>query len=658
MTKKILKIFFAGFILITAATGNKISAETRDYFYKSFYSEIRINKDTTFDVSEKIKLNFTGEYNQAWRQIPVRKFDAITDISVVDSETGKPLDFHSKKLDKTKPESWGKYTWDRKDGNYNIEWYYDLADTSHEWIVKYRVHGGLGFYKNHDELYWNLFSNFERQINEVRATVYLPAEADKSALNINLYKPDVANGYFLNSSYKIENGRTFEYSILNVPIGSPLTIYAEWPKGIVSEKAYWIDFVKIYWGYIFSVLLIIASIIPSVVHHKKFEHRGRGVIIPEYEPPQNIPPAMAEMVARESITPKAWPATIIDLAIRGYVEIVEDVDSKMEKITAAAKRIILAVLSVILLAVILLPELLSLIDGVNTSLAEKKTGKTLLLLAPVLLFAVFKLFRFKSRPKIEYRVNKKKEFEDDVDLHDYEKRFLTAIFREKDYFSTKENKKLSNADKTRKISLEISEIDKWLYEETDQDAKVYEKPLAVKKWQAIPIIVIIGAVILAAQRTLPLGQIYIAALGSSIAVSIWFLWVKLNPYPTKEGAIIREKWLGFKLYLKTAEKYRLQNLKPEYFEKYLPYAMIFGVEKKWAKAFESVNMPAPGWYGGTAYMAGVSGPARLSGFSPSGFSQSLSSSFSSAFSTASGSSGAGGGGSAGGGGGGGGGGAS
>lgn len=31
--------------------------------------------------------------------------------------------------------------------------------------------------------------------------------------------------------------------------------------------------------------------------------------------------------------------------------------------------------------------------------------------------------------------------------------------------------------------------------------------------------------------------------------------------------------------MKTAEKYRMQNLKPEFFEKYLPYTMIFEVEK-------------------------------------------------------------------------------
>jgi uncharacterized membrane protein len=104
----------------------------------------------------------------------------------------------------------------------------------------------------------------------------------------------------------------------------------------------------------------------------------------------------------------------------------------------------------------------------------------------------------------------------------------------------------------------------------------------------------------------------------------------------------------------------MQNLTPDMFEKYLPYAMIFGIEKKWARAFDAMNLSQPQWYGGVAgshssfFSSG--GP---SGFSASAFSSSLSSSFSSAFSSSGAGGGAsGGGGGAGGGGGGGGGGAS
>ena len=52
--------------------------------------------------------------------------------------------------------------------------------------------------------------------------------------------------------------------------------------------------------------------------------KGKGTIIAEYEPPHNLPPAMAELIVTERSTDRAWSATIVDLAVRGYVKIEEE----------------------------------------------------------------------------------------------------------------------------------------------------------------------------------------------------------------------------------------------------------------------------------------------------------------------------------------------
>jgi hypothetical protein len=131
-----------------------------------------------------------------------------------------------------------------------------------------------------------------------------------------------------------------------------------------------------------------------------------------------------------------------------------------------------------------------------------------------------------------------------------------------------------------------------------------------------------------------------------------------NPRLSQRGFLLRDDWRGFVLYLKTAEQLRLQNLTPDLFEKYLPYAMVFKLEKQWARAFESMNMAAPTWYAGAYVASASSSSPSNAGFSPSAFSASFSSSFTSAFSSSGASGASGGGGGAGGGGGGGGGGAS
>ena len=59
---------------------------------------------------------------------------------------------------------------------------------------------------------------------------------------------------------------------------------------------------------------------------------------------------------------------------------------------------------------------------------------------------------------------------------------------------------------------------------------------------------------------------------------------------TKKGALAKEHIEGFKLFLETADKHRLAWQEKEHiFEKYLPYAMAFGVVEKWASVFKDLN---------------------------------------------------------------------
>ena len=60
---------------------------------------------------------------------------------------------------------------------------------------------------------------------------------------------------------------------------------------------------------------------------------------------------------------------------------------------------------------------------------------------------------------------------------------------------------------------------------------------------------------------------------------------------------------GFAKFLEATEKDKLElmnapELKPEIFEKFLPYAMVLGLEKKWASKFESIFTTPPSWVEG------------------------------------------------------------
>jgi len=89
-------------------------------------------------------------------------------------------------------------------------------------------------------------------------------------------------------------------------------------------------------------------------------------------------------------------------------------------------------------------------------------------------------------------------------------------------------------------------------------------------------------------------------------VVLYVLYIFLIKAPTKLGAQTAAELKGFKMYLQTAEEYRLNILTPpektpELFEKLLPYAIALGVENKWGKKFSNVLKQfnyEPDWYNG------------------------------------------------------------
>lgn len=93
--------------------------------------------------------------------------------------------------------------------------------------------------------------------------------------------------------------------------------------------------------------------------------------------------------------------------------------------------------------------------------------------------------------------------------------------------------------------------------------------------------------------------LYYAGFGVSIVSLILSFLVRRR---TDEGHEKLQKIKGFKLFLETAEKERLETLveeSPDYFYDILPYAYVLGVYTKWVKKFESIAFEPPRWYVGT-----------------------------------------------------------
>jgi len=90
------------------------------------------------------------------------------------------------------------------------------------------------------------------------------------------------------------------------------------------------------------------------------------------------------------------------------------------------------------------------------------------------------------------------------------------------------------------------------------------------------------------------GPVFLAILAAIAFMNILF-FILLRA-PTKKGAKISSEIDGFKLYLETAEKDRINTANPlgdrppmmtvELYERFMPYAVALGAEKPWTKQFE------------------------------------------------------------------------
>ena len=70
------------------------------------------------------------------------------------------------------------------------------------------------------------------------------------------------------------------------------------------------------------------------------------------------------------------------------------------------------------------------------------------------------------------------------------------------------------------------------------------------------------------------------------------------PKKTAAGAEAAAKWRAFRRYLDDIEKYEDINEGQEIFDRYLPFAVAFGLDRSWVGKFASVQAPVPEWYGG------------------------------------------------------------
>ncbi len=287
----------------------------------SFHSDIRVFADGMIEVTETIQVRAEGNQIRRgiYRDLPVEYLDRLGNNYEISIE---PLAVLRNEL----PESY-KVVRSRRD----IRVYFGHRDRLiengiHTYTYRYRANRMLGFFGEHDELYWNVTGNrWAFPIDKASATVTLEFDAPRNLTMVEGYTGRHGSKAQEYSRFMDEAGAVHFSADKPLPAAHGLTIVVGWPKGFVVEPT---RMQRIGWLLsdnrdlliaVIGLILLLAYYIPVWLKHG--EDPDEGIIVTRYEPPQGFSPASLRYIQQMYYDNKVMTAAIVNLAVKGYLEI-------------------------------------------------------------------------------------------------------------------------------------------------------------------------------------------------------------------------------------------------------------------------------------------------------------------------------------------------
>jgi uncharacterized membrane protein YgcG len=299
------------FSIPTAAAGEAI---------RLFATEIHLESQDAFTVEERISYDFGHERRHGiFREIPVRygrgrvaDYRISLDVESVTDESGIAQ----------------PYQISTRGRNLRIR----IGDPEREvtatqtYLIRYRVKRGILYFDDHDELYWNATgTDWPVPIDRAEAVVFLPEGAPLELIAFNCFTgPMGAVG-----SDCVERASDGVVSFeTNRPLraNEGLTVAVWLPKGVFIEPTALQRLLSRISDYLSLWALLPLGTLLGLSHLWRSRGRdpgGRDAIPVSYEPPGGMTPAELGTVVDERVDIEDITSSILDLAVRGFLEIEE-----------------------------------------------------------------------------------------------------------------------------------------------------------------------------------------------------------------------------------------------------------------------------------------------------------------------------------------------
>jgi hypothetical protein len=511
---------------LSATAAGAHAQQARTLEFPSFHTDLIVHRDGALTVTENITIHFIGQWNGLLREIPVEyetdhgaNYTLLLDVESVTDSAGGELRWESERAGPNR--------------RFRI-WVPGAQDATHTVVLRYRVKNGLRFFEEHDELYWNVTgTDSEFPIHSASATVHVPAEA--TTLRATAYTGP-RGAVATDAQFDIAANRIDFRTTRPLGFREGLTIVAGWDPGAVARPTAFQRTSRflIANGFLAAPLLIAAAM--TMIWRRHGRDPERRSIVPRYEPPAGLTPAEAGTLIDERPDLRDVTATLVDLAVRGFVRIEETEKDKF--------------------------------FGLSTERG----------------------FSFHSlRPADAW-----------AELKPHERKLLEALFDGggREHVETEELENVFYRD--------LPAIQKELGGILVSGGHYLHHPTNVRVgWIVAGVLVglVIGvggtAVVVRLLGQQPLAAI-VGGILSALVIGGFGL---VMPARTRRGVRTIEEIKGFEEFLRRVEKDRFERVirTPQMFERFLPYALAFGVEKNWARAFDDIYREPPDWYRGRRF---------------------------------------------------------
>ena len=543
------------------------SASTSEYIISDYKIDMVVNENNTFDITEEITADFKVKKHGIFRLIP--QYNKVERVDKTESK-------NRAKISNVRVSE--QFTTSSEDGYLKLK-IGDPDETftgSKTYVIKYNYNIGKDPLEDKDELYYNLIGDkWDTHIEKFSFTIQMPKEFDKEKLGFSSGRYGVAgtdNVFY----YVTENKINGSY-LGTLKAGESVTVRLELPEGYFVGAG--IEISSVY--YAFYAIPVIGAIWVVYLWFKYGKDK-KIFIKPEYFPPKGANSLEVGYYYKGSVASKDVISLLIYLANKGYLQIEECEEGglfkkkgfKLKKIkeydgTNENERLFLKglfksgdeVTSSDLYDKFYKTTTKIIANQNSATNRDKifeKNGKKIFLIGLLIMVS----FVLVSIPPF-------------IDYADYEDMMLSLIFP-----GTGLLVMVSGFLSKRTIG---------------KEATIFLIIWGIL-FGGIP-----AAFLLLPELLIDPFYLYGFMIGF-VAIIVMIVFAALMPKRTDYGMEKYAEVKGFKDFLQSVEKDRIEQMVeeyPNYFYDILPFTYVFGISDKWIKKFESINLQAPDWYSGS-----------------------------------------------------------